>query len=131
MAILTNPLISLGWTLNMFQQGIAASRRVAEALAVAPKITDPDDAGQLPQPRGEVEFRDIRFGYYEEPVLDGLSLKIPAGKTVAMVGGTGEGKTTLANLLVRLYDPWRGQVLIDSVDIRTLPLEDIRNHAGF
>jgi ATP-binding cassette subfamily B protein len=131
LAILSNPLMSLGWTLTMFQQGVASLRRVSEVFAALPTITDPDGEQHLPDPRGEIEFRHVSFGYFDEPVLRDIDLKIPAGSTVALVGGTGVGKTTLANLLVRMYDPGRGQVLIDGVDVRELPLEELRRMVGF
>jgi ATP-binding cassette subfamily B protein len=131
LAILANPLMSLGWTLTMAQQGMASMRRVAELLSSEPHITDPSTPTTLTNPHGEIEFRDVVFGYYGEPVLRGVNLHIPAGKTVALVGGTGAGKTTLVNLLVRLYDPQQGQVLIDGVDVRELRLEDLRELVGF
>ncbi|HEY7467381.1 MAG TPA: ABC transporter transmembrane domain-containing protein, partial [Dehalococcoidia bacterium] len=157
LAILTNPLQSLGWTASMAQQGLAALRRVNEVFAIEPAIKDPETPLELSAPRGRIEYRDVSFGYdsgASEPgdtpgtpaegpspsvigqttgrlVLSELSFEIPAGKTAAIVGATGAGKTTLANLLVRLYDPTSGQVLIDGVDIRELPLADLREIVGF
>jgi ATP-binding cassette subfamily B protein len=131
LAILTNPLTALGWTASMAQQGLASLRRVNEVFAVRPRIFDAPDVTHLGAVRGEIEFRDVTFGYDGVPVLQGVNLTIPAGKTVAIVGQTGAGKTTLANLLVRLYDPWQGQVLIDGVDVRRLPLAELRDMVGF
>jgi ATP-binding cassette subfamily B protein len=131
LAILTNPLQSLGWTASMAQQGLAALRRVNEVFAIEPAIKDPEAPLELSQPRGRIEFRDVSFTYNSQRVLDHVSFEIPAGKTAAIVGATGAGKTTLANLLVRLYDPTSGQVLIDGVDIRELPLADLREIVGF
>lgn len=131
LALLTNPLMSLGWTVTMVQQGIASMRRVSEVLAVQPRITDPPVPVRLERVRGEVEFRNVSFGYHGQPVLHNINLKVPAGQTVALVGGTGAGKTTLVNLLVRLHDPWEGQVLLDGVDIRELSLDDLRAAIGF
>jgi ATP-binding cassette subfamily B protein len=128
LAILTSPLTALGWTASMAQQGLASLRRVNEIFAVRPAVSDVED---LSSPRGEIEFRDVSFGYDGIPVLQGVNLTIPAGSTVAIVGATGAGKTTLANLLVRLYDPWHGQVLIDGVDVRTLSLAELRETVGF
>ncbi len=130
LAILANPLMSLGWTLTMFQQGVSSLRRVVEILATEPRIEDPDVVVSLGKARGEVEFRNVTFGYYDEPVLRGINLRIEAGATVALVGGTGVGKTTLVGLLVRLFDPWEGQVLLDGIDIRELALADLRNQVG-
>jgi ATP-binding cassette subfamily B protein len=129
--ILANPLMSLGWTATMFQTGLASLRRVSELFEAVPEITDPATPGHIDRVRGEIEFRDVSFGYYDEPVLRDINLKIPAGTTIALVGGTGVGKTTLVNLLVRLHDPDEGQVLIDGVDIRELPLDELRELVGF
>lgn len=131
LAVLANPVLSLGWTVTALQQGGAAMKRVSEILATQPRIRDPEHPTRLEDIRGEVEFRDVTFGYREHPVLEDISLKVPAGSTVALVGGTGVGKTTLVNLIARLYDPWKGQVLIDGVDVRELSLEQLRGAVGF
>jgi ATP-binding cassette subfamily B protein len=131
LTILSGPLIGLGWTLSMAQQGLASMKRVAEVLAAEPRVVEAEMPVALESPRGEIEFRAVYFSYYDEPVLRGIDLHIPAGRTVALVGGTGAGKTTLVNLLVRLYDPTQGQVLIDGVDIRKLPLAQLRDLVGF
>jgi ATP-binding cassette subfamily B protein len=131
LAILTNPLQALGWTASMVQQGLASMRRVNEIFALEPGIVDPDAPEPALSVRGDVEFRDVTFGYNGQPVLRNVNLTIPAGTTVAFVGATGAGKTTLANLLVRLYDPWEGQVLIDGVDVRSMTMADVREVVGF
>jgi ATP-binding cassette subfamily B multidrug efflux pump len=131
LAILTNPLQALGWTASMVQQGLASMRRVNEVFAIEPGIVDPEAPEQVIAARGEVEFRNVSFGYNGQPVLKDVNLTIPAGRTVAFVGATGAGKTTLANLLVRLYDPWEGQVLIDGMDVRSMSMSDVREVVGF
>jgi ATP-binding cassette subfamily B protein len=131
LAILSAPLMSLGWTVTIAQQGIASMRRISEVMQTPPRISDPAEPLRLERPGGEVEFRDVTFGYYEQPVLEHLSLVIPSGSTVAIVGGTGAGKTTLIGLLVRLYDPWLGQVLLDGVDVRDLEVRQLRELVGF
>jgi len=131
LAILAGAMMPLGWTVTMFQQGIASMRRVAEVLDAKALILDPASPETLAVVHGSVEFRDVSFGYGDEMVLRGVNLIVPAGKTAALVGATGSGKTTLANLLVRLYDPMSGQVLIDGVDIRRLTLEQLRSLVGF
>jgi ATP-binding cassette, subfamily B, multidrug efflux pump len=131
LVLLTNPLMSLGWTLTMIQQGIASMRRVSEVLVVEPRIADPPEPTRLSRIRGEVEFRRLTFGYQSAPVLRDVNLRVAAGETVALVGSTGAGKTTLANLLVRLHDPWEGQILLDGVDVRELSLEQLREAVGF
>jgi ATP-binding cassette subfamily B protein len=115
----------------MAQQGLAAMRRVNEVFAVQPSIVDPQSPARLDTVHGHVEFRNVSFSYNSHPVLQDVTIDIPAGRTVAIVGATGAGKTTLANLLVRLYDPTSGQVLIDGVDVRELELADLREIVGF
>jgi ATP-binding cassette subfamily B protein len=131
LTILSGAMMPLGWTATMAQQGIASMRRVAEILYAEPRIADPESPVHVESPGGQIEFRNVTFGYLDEPVLRDLNLTIPAGATVAIVGGTGIGKTTLVNLLVRFYDPWEGQVLIDGVDVRDLSLEELRSLVGF
>jgi ATP-binding cassette, subfamily B, multidrug efflux pump len=131
LAILTNPLQSIGWTASMAQQGLAALRRVNEVFATLPSIVDPESPVHIEKLHGHVEFRNVGFNYNSHPVLRDVSIDIPAGATVAIVGATGAGKTTLANLLVRLYDPTSGEVLIDGIDVRELALADLREIVGF
>jgi ATP-binding cassette, subfamily B, multidrug efflux pump len=131
LAILTNPLQSIGWTASMAQQGLAALRRVNEVFATLPSIVDPESPVRIEKLHGHVEFRNVGFNYNSHPVLRDVSIDIPAGATVAILGATGAGKTTLANLLVRLYDPTSGEVLIDGVDVRELALADLREIVGF
>jgi len=125
------PMIALGWVVNIFERGEASMGRLAEVLASVPAI---DDQGATPVPaiRGDLEIRDLTFGYDpERPVLHHLSLKAPAGSTVAILGATGSGKSTLASLLPRLYDPPPGTVFVDGVDVRRIPLPDLRAAIGF
>jgi ATP-binding cassette subfamily B protein len=124
-------MMPLGWTVTMFQQGIASMRGVAELLDAKALVVDPTNPETLTVVHGAIEYRDVSFAYGDETVLRGVNLVVPAGKTVALVGATGSGKTTLANLLVRLYDPTSGHVFIDGVDIRRLPLEQLRALVGF
>ncbi len=131
LGVLANPIMSLGWTVTVLQQGMAAMKRVSEILNTQPRIRDPEHPSRLDTVRGEVEFRNVTFGYRDRPILEGISLRIPAGTTVALVGATGVGKTTLVNLIVRLYDPWKGQVLLDGVDVRDLALDQLRAAVGF
>ncbi|HZU78174.1 MAG TPA: ABC transporter ATP-binding protein, partial [Dehalococcoidia bacterium] len=127
LAILAQPLYASGWVFIGLQQGFGSFKRVAEVLLAPPAIADPP-APTAAEHRfaGTVAFEHVTFGYGDRPVLRDLSLQIRAGETVAIVGATGAGKTTMINLLTRLYDPRSGRVTLDGVDIRTLPLESLR-----
>jgi ATP-binding cassette subfamily B protein len=113
-------------TLMMIPRASASGERINEALRTDPEIREPDRPVR-PSGRGSVELRDVEFRYpgAEEPVLSRVSLVLEPGTTTAIVGGTGSGKTTLVNLLPRLMDVTGGQVLIDGVDVRDIPLEDL------
>jgi ATP-binding cassette subfamily B protein len=123
-------------TLAMGQRASAALVRVHEVLATVPEIADAAEPVPLPAASaaagvGHVEMRDVRFGYDpHHPVLDGFTLDIPAGASVALVGATGSGKSTVARLLLRFYDVQSGSVSIDGVDVRDLRLEALRRAVG-
>ncbi len=125
------PMIALGWVTNLIQQGMASMGRLDEILNVRPAIADHPDPQPLRTIRGEIEFRDVSFAYDGKPVLHGITLHIPAGSTVAVVGPTGSGKSTLVSLIARLFDPTEGRILIDGVDSRRLPLALLRRAIGF
>src|SRR5439155_5952441 len=131
LAILANPVLSLGWTIAIVEQGTVGWKRVKEVLAAQPAIADPPRPVRLERVRGDVEFQHVTFGYGARPVLRDVSLKVPAGTRLALVGETGAGKTTLVNLLVRLNDPWEGRITLDGVGIRELSLDDLRAAVGF
>jgi ABC-type multidrug transport system fused ATPase/permease subunit len=105
---------------------MARAERVVDLLDTKEGVSDRPGAPPAPRFRGEVEFRNVSFGYASEPVLQNISLTIPAGKTTAVVGPTGVGKTTLISLIPRLYDPSDGAVLIDGTDIREFTLKSVR-----
>jgi ATP-binding cassette subfamily B protein len=125
---LTWPLIALGWVVNLFQRGSASMRRVSAILQAVPEVRDAAHAAAPPRVAGRVEFRDVWFRYpgTERDVLRGVSFVIPEGATVAVVGPTGSGKSTLVQLIMRLYDPTRGEVAVDGVDVRRWPLAALR-----
>jgi ATP-binding cassette subfamily B protein len=121
------PVLRLGEQYNAVQIALGAAERVQRMLQTPASIQDPVAPIELPAIRGAVELRDVVFSYIaDEPVLRGISLNIPAGQTIAIVGATGAGKSSLVGLLARFYDPQQGQVLLDGVDIRQLRLNDLR-----
>ncbi len=126
------PIIALGFVTNLVQRGLASLARLWLIFDARPDIDDRDVPDHPVQDiRGEIEFRNLRFSYNGTEILKNVSLQIPTGKTVAIVGATGSGKTTLVNLVPRLYDAPPGSVLIDGVPIREIPLAVLRRHIGF
>jgi len=128
---LTFPMVSLGWVINMFQQGAASMGRICKILDVEPDIKDDENILEDAEIQGEIEFRNLTFSYNSEPVLRNINLKIESGKTVAIVGGTGSGKSTLINLISRLYQVENGMLFIDGMDIRNIPLRTLRSNIGY
>ena len=138
MVQLTWPVIALGWVINIFQRGTASMGRINEILVERSEIQDGPEAaataaGEPPatQIRGEIEFRGLNFGYNGVPVLHDINLRIPAGSSLAIVGPTGSGKTTLVSLIPRIYDAAPGTVWIDGKPVREFPLEPLRRQIGF
>jgi ATP-binding cassette subfamily B protein len=160
LALLAWPMVNLGWTVNLYQQASASMGRIAEVLHRQPTIDTPSEAPERAAVAGSIEFRDvgIRCSYDERvngrtgervssqpspahpltrsPAQEGwvlrhISFSVPRGSSLAIVGATGVGKTTLVNLLARVRDPDEGQVLIDGQDIRALPLDDLRRAIGY
>jgi ATP-binding cassette subfamily B protein len=130
---LTWPVIALGYVINLFQRGTASLGRIHELMTEPPEITDrlPLPAGTPQEMRGEIEFRGLNFAYNGTPVLHDVNLRVPAGTSLAIVGPTGSGKTTLINLIPRVYDADPGSVLIDGRPIREFPIEALRQNIGF
>ena len=127
------PLRMLGQIIAQWQRSVAAAERVAALLDTEPEIVDAPDAIDLPAGPGEVRFENVTFGYSEmqaHPVLDGLDLVIEAGTSVAVVGATGSGKTTIARLIPRFYDIASGRITIDGCDIRDAKIRDVRRAVG-
>ncbi|HLB91079.1 MAG TPA: ABC transporter ATP-binding protein [Terriglobales bacterium] len=136
MAQLMWPVIALGWVINLFQRGTASMARIQEIFSQKPEIADDPQIGAgspdvIREIEGEVEFRDLNFGYDGVPVLKDVNLRIPAGSSLAIVGPTGSGKTTLVSLIPRIYDASAGSVLIDGRPIREYTLDSLRRQIGF
>ncbi len=127
---LTFPIIALGWVVNIFQRGTASLVRLNEILQEQPAIQDESNAGDH-EIHGEIEFRDLNFDYEGKPVLHNLNLRIPAGSSMAIVGPTGSGKSTLVSLIPRIYDAAPGMVLLDGRPIREFSLASLRSSIGF
>lgn len=121
------PLRSLAALNNVWQEGLAAAERVFAMLDVEPKVADRPDARDIRFERGEIRFENVQFAYNDgTPALRGVSLTVPAGQTVALVGPSGGGKSTTINLIPRFYDPTGGRILIDGTDIREATLDSLR-----
>jgi ATP-binding cassette, subfamily B, bacterial len=123
------PMQEISQFYNTFQSASSALEKLSGVLEEAPAVAEPAHPVALPQARGEVVFDRVRFGYVDDrPVLPGLDLVVPAGQTVALVGTTGAGKTTIAKLMARYYDPTAGRVTLDGVDLRDLDDATLRRH---
>jgi ATP-binding cassette subfamily B protein len=121
------PLRRMSKSVQRSAKALAAAERVSEVLAIEPDLQDSPDARPAPPFEGHVEYEDVSFAYVEgEPVLEGVSFTAEPGTTVAVVGATGSGKSTLVNLLPRLFDPTAGRVLVDGVDVRDFTLDSLR-----
>ena len=135
LVMLSWPMIAFGWVTNILQRGMASWKRMLEVLDAVPDIADTGvtEAGRAVPLTGAIEIRDLTFAYpgTDRPVLEHLSLRIEAGQTVALVGATGSGKSTLIHLLPRLFDPPPRTVFLDGVDVREIPLERLRGAIGF
>lgn len=126
------PIIALGWVTNLVQRGLASLGRLMTIFEAQPDIDDRAvPRNPVTELRGDIEFRNLRFSYNRHAILKNINLRIPAGKTVAVVGATGSGKSTLVGLIPRLYDAPPGTLLIDGVPIREIPLQTLREHIGF
>ncbi|PYV50035.1 MAG: ABC transporter ATP-binding protein [Acidobacteria bacterium] len=134
MVQLTWPIIALGWVINIFQRGTASLVRINQLMQEQPEIVDaPNVKAQAPEQQltGDIEFRNLQFSYNGTPVLHDINLRVPAGSSLAIVGPTGSGKTTLVSLIPRIYDTEPGSVLIDGKPIREYPLAMLRRNIGF
>jgi ATP-binding cassette subfamily B protein len=131
--ILIWPMIAFGWVLNIIQQAEASMKRLNKIFTESNEIEDSTQTvNSLTEINGDIEFKNVSFKYGEHLpfVLDKINLKIPKGSTLAIMGFTGSGKTTFVNLIPRLYDVVDGEVLIDGIDVRKIPLDVLRTNIG-
>jgi ATP-binding cassette subfamily B multidrug efflux pump len=129
--LLSWPMIALGWVVSLYQQGSASMGRIRELMSYRPKIADTERTLPVEEIKGEIRFEDVHLSYGDQKVLDGVSFHAPAGSTLAIVGATGEGKTSIVNLITRVHEAQGGQVFIDGVDVRHVPLELLRRSIGY
>jgi ATP-binding cassette subfamily B protein len=133
LGILTWPMMALGWVINLIQRGSASLGRINKILDSRPEIADPPSLPPMGRLEGRIEFRDLIFSYKPEspPVLRGITLEVNPGEFVAIVGRTGTGKTTLCNLIPRIFDPPAGHLFIDGREIHGVPLKELRESIGY
>jgi len=126
-----NPIQTLAEQFDTLQRSFAAAEKIFTILDMVPEVVDDPDAIDLPEIRGEIEFQDVWFAYKPgEWVLKGVSFHVDAKQTVAFVGSTGSGKTTILSLICRNYDIQKGRILIDGIDIRKIKISSLRRHFG-
>lgn len=138
---LSGPMIGLGWVISLFQRANVSMQRIEEVIHTRPAIAEPDAAAPLKQIKGEIEIRNLSFAFFPDGgnqpragardyALQNISLRVQPGKTLAIVGPVGSGKSTLLGLIPRLYDPPKGTVFIDGVDVRDVSLDVLRTQIG-
>ncbi|MFH1502548.1 MAG: ABC transporter ATP-binding protein [Candidatus Eisenbacteria bacterium] len=133
LGILTWPMIAMGWVVNVMQRGAASMGRINKILETDPEIADRAGATDLADVRGDIEFRGVTFSYEGaiEPALRDVDVTVPSGATLGVLGRTGSGKSTLVNLLLRIYEPTDGVVLLDGHDVCGLTLSSLRGNIGY
>jgi len=135
LAQLTWPMIAFGWVVNLLQQGAASMIRINEVMNHEPTIASSEKTADQParetEIRGDIEFRHVSFAYDEREVLHDINIKVEAGSSLAIVGPTGSGKSTMVSLLPRVFDVTKGQVLVNGVGVREMPLTVLRRQIGY
>jgi ATP-binding cassette subfamily B protein len=131
LAMLIWPTVVLGWILNLLQRGAASMSRLNEVLDARATVREPADPAKLEKIVGEIEFRDLTFGYNGKALLKGVSLTIGKGTRVGIVGPVGSGKSTMMRLIARLYPVGDGQLFIDGIDVNRIPLAKLRDAIGY
>lgn len=133
LGMLTWPMIAVGWVINIIQQAEASMKRLSHILSEPYEIEDSRETNySINELKGEIEFRNVSFTYGSDlnPVIKNINLKIPKGTTLAIMGGTGSGKSSFINLIPRLYDVTEGEILIDDIPIKEIPLSILRKNIG-
>ncbi|NLL71103.1 MAG: ABC transporter ATP-binding protein [Epulopiscium sp.] len=127
------PMMALGWCINILSQGMASQQRIQTIMNEKPDIYDRDTVQKINSFTGKIEIKKLTFSYprTKEPALKNITVKVEPGQTLALLGRTGSGKTTLMNLILRLYDPPKNTILIDGVDILDIPLRVLRKNIGY
>ncbi len=132
LAMLIWPMMALGWVINVLQRGASSMERLKVLLEKEPEVVDKPDVKEVDRLRGELEIRHLNFSYPDgTKVLEDINIKLPQGNTLAIIGRTGSGKSTLANLLIRLYNPPPGRIMLDGIDINRIPLAVLRRDIGY
>jgi ATP-binding cassette subfamily B protein len=132
LTLLIWPMIALGWVVNLFQRGAASMARLNRIFRAEPALARPGNGASLERARAQIEFREVGFAYpgTERRVLDRVSFVVRPGETVAIVGPTGSGKSTLVALLARLYDPTEGEILLDGIPLEAIDPSELRSRIG-
>lgn len=132
LSLLAWPMIALGWVVSLYQQGAASMSRIRGLMSQRAKITDTDATRHdIQGMKGDIVFDNVSLNYDKRQVLNNVSFHAPEGSTLAIVGATGAGKTSIVNLITRVYEAQEGQVLIDGVDVREIPLAVLRRNIGY
>lgn len=128
--MLINPMRMLGWVINVMEQAVSAGQRVFDVLDTGSIVVDKDDPYNPQDMKGHVIFDDVSLHYKDHQALNNINIDVPAGSTIAIMGNTGAGKTTIINALNRFYDVSRGRLLVDGVDVRDWKLDNLRENIG-
>ncbi|NMB08258.1 MAG: ABC transporter ATP-binding protein [Tissierellia bacterium] len=133
LGLLIWPMMAVGWVVNILQRGVASMERINTILDEESEIIDSENPIPLDKARGKIEFKNVDFKYpgAKEPVLKNINFTIEEGKTLAIVGRTGSGKTTIVNLLLRLYDIDHGEILLDDINIKDIKMQDLRENIAY
>ena len=129
-SLLVQPIRMLGMLVNTWARAASAGQRLFEVLDAESPVKERPDAVTIENPKGHVEFDNVSFGYTGQRIISNVSLDVPAGSVIALLGAPGAGKTTLVSLLARFYDPDEGSVRIDGVDVRDATLRSVRSAVG-